>query len=80
MSHWFWVRRRQTSQEVLATGLMALATAAAAGAVTWYLTRTLLSRDPISLRPEDGSRIGGTAVKALPSSSGVEATAGDALE
>ncbi len=60
-----WVRREPTTQEAVGTGLLALATAAAAGAVAWYVTRTWLSRDTISLWPEDGTEIGRTAVAHL---------------
>jgi len=53
----FWVRRPPTSRESLATGLVALATAAVTGTVAWYITRTFMSRDSISLRPEEGDKV-----------------------
>lgn len=63
-----WIRRPPRSQDSAAAGIVALATAVAVGTVTWYLTRTLLSREPISLRPEDGregKRIAGPSDDAL---------------
>ncbi len=64
-----WIRRPPRAQDSATAGVVALATAVAVGTVTWYLTRTLLSREPISLRPEDGRD-----ARALPGPSG------DALE
>ena len=61
-----WVRREPTTQEAIGSGLLAVATAAAVGAVTWYLTRTLLSRDPISLRPQDEKELAPPAAGSLP--------------
>lgn len=49
-----WIRREPRPRETAASGVVAIATALAVGAVAWYVTRTLLSREPISLRPEDG--------------------------
>ena len=51
----FWIRRAPEPRESMAAGAVAVAAAVTVGAVAWYLTRTLLSREPISLRPEDGA-------------------------
>ena len=51
-----WIRRDPEPNEAIASGVLALVTAFAVGTATWYITRTLLSREPISLRPEDGIR------------------------
>ena len=52
-----WIRRPPEPRDSLTAGVVAIATAATVGVVAWYLTRTLLSREPLSLRPEDGDAL-----------------------
>ena len=49
-----WIRRPPEPRERATTAAVTVAVAVATGFVTWYLTSTLLSREPISLRPEEG--------------------------
>lgn len=50
-----WIRRPPQPTERFTTAVVTAAASVAVGLVTWYVTATLLSREPISLRPEEGS-------------------------
>jgi hypothetical protein len=47
-----WIRRRPERTETGTAAVAALAVAAGTAAVTFWLVRTLLARDPVTLRPE----------------------------
>ena len=71
-----WVRRDPSEEESRRVAALGLLTGVAIGAATWYVTRLLLSRESISLRPDDGARElpAGRTATALPPG---EATSSD---
>ena len=53
-----WRKRDPEPADRALSGALALGAALAVGGAAYYLALTLLSREPISLRPEDGRELG----------------------